>query len=186
MRNDDAALFHATKYRSNAAGAVFRNKSELHVCIACGCTKIERVDRTFGVTRVCTRMLGANRVCTRCKAEWYVNHCWSCKNHYVDSRDAATPKCKACGWHKCSHCGACKQSGCSTNPYSQCHRFCDENHSAFLNADRFGEDWCDSIASGLGRRMVAGATVINTTRAVSGALASNEVRKKIAKRRISR
>jgi hypothetical protein len=43
-----------------------------------------------------------------------VNHCWSCKNHYVDSRDATTPKCKACGWHKCSHCGACKQSGCST------------------------------------------------------------------------
>lgn len=140
MQNDDA-LSPASKYRSSTAGV--RNKLELqNTCLSCGSTGVALLVGKFG----------SNRSCIRCKAEWYVNHCWSCRNHYVDSRDAASPKCTVCCWYRCSHCGACKQSGCSTNPYSAHRRFCDQDPSDFVDVDGFDYqpdrcDWCERFVA---------------------------------------
>jgi hypothetical protein len=121
--------------------AGIRNDARLReTCVNCGSTEVHRLHVAFG----------SNHRCARCGAEWYANHCWNCKHEYVDSRDPATPKCSACGWHKCARCGACKQSGCSTNPYSRTHRLCGEEEQEEpdfdVDFDDFGIprrcDWC--------------------------------------------
>lgn len=83
-----------------------------HMCMSCGSEWVQ------GKTATTRYIL----VCKECRAEWYVNQCWSCVTGRLDSRDPETPPCEECGRIKCAECGACNVNGCSTNPYNNSHR----------------------------------------------------------------
>jgi hypothetical protein len=84
------------QFRQNPRG--IRNEPRMRaVCLRCG-------------------LLGAKprstmeyyfRVCPRCWNEWYVDHCWWCRDGWVDARDPETPLCPLCNSYRCTICGAC-------------------------------------------------------------------------------
>lgn len=85
-------------------------------CVDCGSSSV--VDISV--------KMGPNKKCSECGTSWYVSHCWSCHENWVDSRDPLTPKCEVCSWQKCAFCGSCRYLGCSTTPYSKYYRYIDE------------------------------------------------------------
>ncbi len=86
------------KYRRDRTG-IGKEYLLRNVCIECGSSDVDKD--------------GSKRHCQngQCRAQWYSNGCWDCRDGRVDSRDLTTPQCAACGWRSCSECGACKE-GC--------------------------------------------------------------------------
>lgn len=114
------------------------------VCIVCGSNNVRRPKKV---------KLGPNRECQACKSSWYVNHCWSCNKHQVDSRDPETPKCNVCHWQKCAFCKACDYGGCTTNEYSKHRKYTDaikpmplDDFDDLVPPEIFSRcDWCGAF-----------------------------------------
>lgn len=47
------------------------------------------------------------KYCEVCNTRWYRDHCWNCKNKYLDSRDPDTPRCSRCRYWICAKCRNC-------------------------------------------------------------------------------
>ena len=119
------------KWVPQALRGIRTEPSTRNTCAACGAKFAKRLLVKFG----------PNRECNRCRVQWYVNHCWRCKGHHVDSRDPATPKCSVCGWYKCAHCRACKLDGCQTNPHSRNRLYRGERDSNLILTLRWKYVW---------------------------------------------
>nr|WP_075519104.1 cold shock domain-containing protein [Moritella viscosa]SHO18081.1 Putative uncharacterized protein [Moritella viscosa] len=122
------------KYRNDPSG--IRNEEKMrHVCLKCGSNnaeyKFKKIDKYKPVLGAAVNnnngfySLSGYQRCQECAEEWYINHCWSCKNGRVDDRDPVTPRCSECSWCKCDKCTACCLHGCSTTPYSKNNRYTD-------------------------------------------------------------
>ena len=110
---EQARIVTAVKWRDDPTG-IRNNETLRYICVQCGSEDVE------------LGRFHTNPVCRKCGTTWYINHCWSCKNGRVDSRDPQTPKCAVCKWYKCAFCSACHQNGCSTNRYSRGFRYVDD------------------------------------------------------------